>query len=310
MRLSIIPSVVSGSRVLGRLRVVVFAALLGLTVAISVPGPVAAWSANSYSPSDEQLLFNLTNQARASAGLPALRNDSYLVGLARWCSKDMIVRNYFSHQIPPSGEMVFAQMQRDGYCFQVAGENIGISSYPDDVATTRIQTAFMNSPSHRANILGVAWKNMGVGTYKGSDGKKTWTVLFSQPCGTTPAPTPKPTVKPTPKPTPKPVVKATLRPVVKATVPPTPTPTSKPTAKTTPTATASATPTPTLAPTPEPSVKPEPSASPTAADALPTEETALSPSGSTVSLRVRQAPPSEGLLDGLFRTLFGGLLGL
>ena len=58
----------------------------------------------------------------------------------------MIVRNYFSHQIPPDGHTVFDVMSNDGYCFKLAGENIGWNNYPDDQATTEIQTMFMNSP--------------------------------------------------------------------------------------------------------------------------------------------------------------------
>ncbi len=39
----------------------------------------------------------MTNRARASAGLKALKVDSTLHSVARWRSKDMIDRDYFSH---------------------------------------------------------------------------------------------------------------------------------------------------------------------------------------------------------------------
>src|SRR5437773_12045653 len=42
------------------------------------PIPVLAWDGNSFSAADEQELVTLTNQARASAGLRALRVDSTL----------------------------------------------------------------------------------------------------------------------------------------------------------------------------------------------------------------------------------------
>jgi uncharacterized protein YkwD len=279
---------------------------------VATAGPVFAWDGGAFSAGDEQLLFALTNQDRASAGLNALVNDSYLHTKAEWRAQDMGDRNYFSHEIPPANAMVFVSMQSDGYCFSVAGENIGLSTYGDDVATNRIETAFMGSTGHRANILG-AWAHMGVGAYKAADGRKLYTVLFSVPCGATvpapapvatpqpPASTPAPTPKPVPKPTPKPVPKPTPKPVPKPTpkpiptVAPTPTPTPTPTTTPTPTPTAS----PTAAPTPSDSPTPLPSAS---AAPLPATDT-------TSSLRVREKPGSTGPLDSVLHWIFGGILG-
>jgi uncharacterized protein YkwD len=205
-------------------------AVLGLAVLLSsvgllaVPATVFGWSANSYSSADESELISLTNQARVSHGLSALRVDSTLTSIGRWRSKDMIVRDYFSHSIPnPPGGDVFNEMDRRGYCYSVAGENIGWNNYPDSTATQQIQNAFMGSAGHRANILGKSWDRIGVGAYKGSDGKKMWTVLFANRCGSNPAPKPKPRATPrpapraTPRPTPRP--RATARPI------PTPSPT-------------------------------------------------------------------------------------
>ena len=203
---------------------------VGLLVA---PRDVFAWSSNTFSATSERQLLTLTNQARASAGLRSLRVDSTLASLARWRSKDMITRNYFSHSIPPGGYNIFHVLDQKGYCYHIAGENIGWNNYPDDVATAVVEQSFMNSAGHRANILGKAWDVVGIGAYKGPDGKKMWTVIFADRCGTT---TTKP--KPTPRPTPRP----TTRP--KATPRPTPRPTPKPTPKAV--ATATPTPAPTL----------------------------------------------------------------
>ncbi len=139
--------------------------MVAVFAVLATASPVLGWSDSAFSPADESMLFSLTNQDRASAGLNALVNDTYLHKEAEWRAQDMGDRNYFSHKIPPDGQMVFSYMQKDGYCFKVAGENIGLSTYGDDVATTRIETAFMGSPTHRANILGT-WVRMGVGAYK------------------------------------------------------------------------------------------------------------------------------------------------
>ena len=66
----------------------------------AAPASTFAWASDSYSSADESQLITLTNQARASAGLGALKVDSTLRSIARWRSKDMAVRNYFDHAIP------------------------------------------------------------------------------------------------------------------------------------------------------------------------------------------------------------------
>ena len=110
----------------------------------------------------------------------------------------MITRDYFSHTIPGYGK-VWDKLHAIGYCYVVAGENIGWNTYPDDSATAAIQDMFMGSPGHRANILGKTWDVVGVGAYKGPTGKKMWTVLFADKCGST-APKATPGRPPSPSP--------------------------------------------------------------------------------------------------------------
>ena len=152
--------------------------------AFAAPSRTFAWDADSFSSTSEATARHPDQPGRASAGLKALRVDSTLTSVARWRSKDMIDRDYFSHAIPGYGK-VWDKLDAIGYCYKVAGENIGWNNYPDDVATAAIQQMFMDSSGHRANILGKAWDVIGVGAYKGSDGKKMWTVLFADKCGTT-----------------------------------------------------------------------------------------------------------------------------
>jgi uncharacterized protein YkwD len=200
--------------------------LASSVVALASPRTVAAWSGGTFSSASERELVSLTNRSRASAGLRSLRVDSVLTAVARWRSKDMIDRDYFSHSIPGYGS-VFKKLDSKGYCYRVAGENIGWNTYPDDEATAAIHRMFMDSAGHRENILGKAWEVIGIGAYKGSDGKKMWTVLFADKCGSTgsvskPKPKPKPAAA---KATPRPTAKPTPRPTAKPTPAPTPTPT-------------------------------------------------------------------------------------
>jgi len=58
---------------LARLAVLVAGAFLAVTVGVfALPAPAAAWSVEEFSGASESELVQLTNQARASAGLPAL----------------------------------------------------------------------------------------------------------------------------------------------------------------------------------------------------------------------------------------------
>lgn len=137
---------------------------------LALPREALGWSPNTFSSASEQELLALTNQARASAGRPALKWDAELASIARYRSQDMIERDYFDHTIKGSGQKVWDVMDARGYCYELAGENIGWNQYwPDEQATAEIQKSFMGSPGHRSNILGSDWDVVGIGAYKGAD---------------------------------------------------------------------------------------------------------------------------------------------
>jgi uncharacterized protein YkwD len=261
-------------------------------ITLAAPATTLAWDVNAFNSTSESQLVTLTNRARASAGLRALKVDSTLRSVARWRSKDMITRDYFSHSIPGYGK-VWDKLNAIGYCYKNAGENIGWNNYPDDLATAAIQQAFMNSSGHRANIMGKTWDVIGIGAYKGPTGKKMWTVLFADKCGgtsTAPRPAPKPAPKPPTRVTPRP----TQRPVA-ARPTPRPTPVATPQLTFGPAATQIAPPD-GLSPADDiqPSDVPEPSDLPaTADDAAP------------VGLRVVDRTSTDGLLG----TIVGGVAG-
>ena len=285
---------------------VVIAALFAVTSTARLAQPSSAfgWDANSFSTSSASALVSLTNRARANAGLRSLKVDATLSSVARWRSKDMITRDYFSHTIPGYGK-VWDKLHAIGYCYTVAGENIGWNTYPDDTATAAIQDMFMGSPGHRANILGKAWDVVGIGAYKGPTGKKMWTVLFADKCGSTaPKATPRPTAKPKPKPRP------TARPTARPTERPRPTPhkTPKPAAVATPTPSATLA-IPLFEPTPpigDGTLLPGDDLGQGATDgAEPSDDPSSDDHPATVAMRVVDRPTSRGLLD----TIVGGVTG-
>ncbi|MEO8228622.1 MAG: CAP domain-containing protein [Chloroflexota bacterium] len=210
-----------GRRTPRRLSLIVAIAIAASSIGVlATPVTTLAWSSGAFSSASERQLLALTNQARSSAGRKTLRWDGALALIARWRSKDMIQRGYFSHNIPGGG-MVFDEMTARGYCYKVAGENIGWNTYPDDAATSQIQQMFMSSAGHRSNILARDWDRIGIGAYKGAGGKKMWTVLFADSCGSSGGVQPKPKPKPQPKPQtakPKPKPKTAPSPIAELSV--------------------------------------------------------------------------------------------
>jgi uncharacterized protein YkwD len=296
-----------------RLALLVVLSLLATSLGIlALPRGAFGWDTNTFSSGSETQLISLQNQARASGGRKALKQDLALRKIARWRSEDMADRNYFSHTIKGTSRNVFWYMEHKyDYCFKLAGENIGTVTWPgasEDDATKWVFEQFMNSSGHRKNIMGSAWDVVGVGAFKTSGDTFLWTVIFADRCGTATA-TPKPTAKPTPKPTtrPKPTPRPTAKPRTEVA---TPRPTRKPTARPKPTPAATAKPAPTLRPTPEPTpllvpvLVATPSPSPTP---RPTPRRPDLPPG---QLRVIDPPSDLGLVDSILQSItarfFGG----
>jgi uncharacterized protein YkwD len=118
----------------------------------------APTSANSTQVSDA--IFCLTNQVRASYGLPAFRRDARLDAAARLHSHDMAARNYFAH-VTPEGLMPSDRAAAQGYTAG-AGENLAYG-YPTAAAA---MIGWMASAGHCRNVLGSA-RDIGTGTSGG-----------------------------------------------------------------------------------------------------------------------------------------------
>lgn len=106
---------------------------------------------------DEREMLSLINTERVKAGVGAITVDVRLIPVARAHSKDMFLRQYFSH-MTPEGLSPADRMERAGISFTVAGENI---AYAPDL--TSAHSGLMNSPGHRANILDPAFHHIGIG---------------------------------------------------------------------------------------------------------------------------------------------------
>lgn len=131
------------------------------------PQKVAATSSDSYIAEIEQAIFARVNKERSANGLAPLSYNNTMENYARLKSKDMGDRGYFDHA-NPEGELITAQMKRDGVNYNSWGENIAYIQRDSTNASLADQfmTNWMNSPGHRANILSGNFASIGVGVYK------------------------------------------------------------------------------------------------------------------------------------------------
>lgn len=123
------------------------------TAAVSVLALGLASSPASAGEGDR--LLSLVNSARARAGLPAVAADAKLNSIASEHAQRMASagRIYHNSSYPSQAEP-----------WQAWGENVGSGPSIDEV-----HKAFMQSPTHRANILSSKFDLLGVGvaTYSG-----------------------------------------------------------------------------------------------------------------------------------------------
>jgi hypothetical protein len=108
------------------------------------------------------VLVNLANSDRQSNNLSSLVTNPLLERAAQLKANDMLSRGYFSH-VTPDGKTPWYWLNLVGYKYSAAGENLAINF----VDSKDINDAWMNSPSHRANILNNKFSEIGVAAAKG-----------------------------------------------------------------------------------------------------------------------------------------------
>lgn len=132
----------------------------------------------SYSISEGDLI-SLTNSQRQQNGLSALSEDSQLDDAARQKAADMFAKNYWAHFAPDGSTSPWTFIRGAGYNYSYAGENLA-KGFTD---AGSIVTAWMNSTTHRENLLSPNYHDVGFaivpGTLQGED-----TVLVVQMFGT------------------------------------------------------------------------------------------------------------------------------
>jgi uncharacterized protein YkwD len=111
----------------------------------------------------------LVNHERAQEGLDELRDDPNLTQAAQDKAQDMVEQDYFAH-VGPDGREVGDWVEPTGYLTPGSGftlaENLATASEGAS-SPAHIVHGWMNSPSHRRNILRGALRDSGIGIAMG-----------------------------------------------------------------------------------------------------------------------------------------------
>ena len=120
-----------------------------------------------------------TNTDRLASNLQPLALSDKLSQAAQMKANDMVTEGYFAH-ISPQGVTPWYWLDSAEYKYLYAGENLAIN-FSD---SKEVVDAWMNSPTHRANITDARFTEIGIGTAQGVyQGKETTFVvqLFGRP---------------------------------------------------------------------------------------------------------------------------------
>jgi uncharacterized protein YkwD len=135
-----------------------------------------------------QATLCLLNEERAAAGLAPLRASAPLATTAQRYAEYMVSDAHFAHQDESGHNVVYRVLETDPSLadrWLVIGENLGWGTYT--LATPRAMVdGWMNSPTHRDNILYPTYDEVGVGISSGApvaggrDGALTYTTVFGK----------------------------------------------------------------------------------------------------------------------------------
>jgi hypothetical protein len=126
-------------------------------------------------------LLNETNLRRTQNSVGTVQLNDQLSDAARRKATNMFAEQYWAH-VSPSGKDPWSFISAAGYNFLFAGENLA----RDFGDSKSVVDAWMNSPSHRDNLLNGRYKDIGFAIANGKYGDHE-TTLVVQMFGTKPS---------------------------------------------------------------------------------------------------------------------------
>ena len=145
---------------------------------VSIAGSIHAQPVSAASAADRIIeLVNVQRRTIMGPSCPALVNNPALSSAAQQHAVDMARNNYFSHT-SRNGKTPWQRINGAGYQPRRTAENIAAGDQSADATLAR----WMRSPSHRANILNCALREIGVGV--ASNANSRYNIYWVQDFGT------------------------------------------------------------------------------------------------------------------------------
>lgn len=154
---------------------------------ITLPEPLRAKTESPTAKLTQDGVLLWTNAARRNnGGLKPLTLNTQLNAAAEAKLRDMFAKQYFAH-VSPTGIGPSDLAKAADYVYLTVGENLALGNFADDQALVQ---AWMDSPGHRANILG-NYDEIGLAVGRGTyEGRTTWLAVqeFGRPRSACPNP--------------------------------------------------------------------------------------------------------------------------
>ncbi len=119
-------------------------------------------------------LFNQTNVYRHEKGVGQLKLNDKLDKAAYLKAQDMFAKQYWAHN-SPDGIQPWKWFADVGYNYDEAGENLA----KNFSTTNGVMTAWIESPTHKANILKSSYQDVGFAVVSGILDKKPATLVVA-----------------------------------------------------------------------------------------------------------------------------------
>lgn len=128
-----------------------------------------------------QKLLESTNASRRENGAEPLELNNQLRFAAQAKAEHMAQNNYWSHTTP-DGQQPWVFIDETQYSYVKAGENLAYGF----LTSEQTINGWMNSPSHRDNMLDTSFQHVGFGFanatgYQGSDAETIVVAMYAQP---------------------------------------------------------------------------------------------------------------------------------
>ena len=142
--------------------VVIIVALILFLLAVSAGTKIYINKNNMKAAVLPAVLVDLTNNVRKTSGEGLLARNPTLDKAAQMKANDMATNGYFAHT-SPEGITPWYWFSKAGYHFVYAGENLAV----DFSESNAVENAWLNSPTHRANIMNKNFSEIGIATAEG-----------------------------------------------------------------------------------------------------------------------------------------------